>query len=69
MKKIILAFILGMIISWWSYHNFFDIEIDGMPGCMTNSWMTVSEICVFGRNPFGKGPWTLWLEFKSPVMF
>lgn len=69
MKKIIIAFILGIMVAYWSAHNFVDFALDGMQGCETNSWLTVSELCVWGRNPFGRGPWTLWFSYNLPIKF
>lgn len=67
MKKILVGLVVGIIIGYWSSNNFISIATNGdSKFCISNSWRRVDTICIWGRNPFGKGPWTLKFSYQLP---
>ena len=51
---------MGILFAYWSAHNFIDFELVGANHCESNA-PVINETCIWGRNPFGTGPWMFWL--------
>ena len=70
MKKIIISLLIGIMLGYWLQHNFIDFDMGGLgTACESNSWLRFDTLCVWGRNPFGHGAWTLWFSYSLPIKF